>query len=180
MVSGIAEAVPAANEVDPALAAAWPELRRLASRVRRTSLAFAIGSVTAEGHPHVSPIGSFRLLEGYRGSFFELFAAGLGRNLDANPAVTVLAVDSGRLFWLRSLVKGRFERMPAARLTGYALPRREATDHDRERWARQVRYAKWTKGYDLLWRPENAKWVREIQFERYEPVRIGAMWTGKA
>lgn len=155
----------------------WPDVRRLFSRTSATSLHFAIASIDRTGAPHVTPIGSVLLTEPGRGFFFELYTRRLPANLSRDPRVSILAVDSGKLFWLRSLFKGRFERPPALRLVGRVVgPPRPSTAEEQARFARRVRRLSWLKGHALMWRDPGP--VREFEVERIEPVHLGPMTAG--
>ena len=52
------------------------------------------------------------------------------RNIAGNNRVCVLAVNSSRWFWLRSLVSGNFGTRPAVRLHGVARELRPATERE--------------------------------------------------
>jgi hypothetical protein len=157
----------------------WPAIRRVFATAMRTSAHFAIASVNADGTPHVTPIGSVFLTEPGQGFYFELFTRGLPQNIQRNQRICVMAVNSGKLFWLRSLFNGRFAEPPAIRLLGYAGERRKASADEQARWQRRVAPVTFLKGYDLLWR--RTDYVRELFFDGYAPVRLGAitkdLWT---
>jgi hypothetical protein len=98
----------------------WSEARRLCRRAFGSSMHFAFASVDEDGSPRATPIGSLILREDGTGYFFEEFASGLGRNLNRSPRVCILAVNSGKLFWFKSLLMGRFAEPPGLRLLGTA------------------------------------------------------------
>lgn len=151
----------------------WPRIRSLFNRTFYSSLHYAIATVNPDGTPHVTPIGSLILLEGQKGVYFEEFPSRLPANLSKNPRVCILAVNSGKLFWIKSLLAGDFATPPGIRLYGKAGERREATPEELRSWHRRVFPFRFTKGYRLLWK--NMKHVREIHFESYEPIRLGEM-----
>ncbi|AKF86051.1 hypothetical protein MFUL124B02_20645 [Myxococcus fulvus 124B02] len=152
----------------------WARTRQLFSRAFASSLHFSIATVDADGAPHVTPIGSVLLGAPGRGVFFEVFTRRLSMNLACDARLSILAVDSGRGFWLRSLFRGHFARAPAMRLVGRVLgsPRR-ATNEEQQRFARRVSAVRWMKGHDLLW--GRLEFVRDFAVERIEPVHLGAM-----
>ena len=78
--------------------------------------------------------------------------------------------------WLRALVKGRFSTPPGIRLRGHAGERRPATPEEQERWQHRVRRLRWTKGHALLW--SQMTHARDLRFEAFEPIRLGAMTAG--
>ncbi len=147
----------------------WPQVRRLFARSDVT----VITSVNQDGSPHVTPIGSIFLRRDCSGYYLERFPTGLPRNVEHNPRIAVYAAEGGKFFWMQSLVRGRFVRLPAIRLLGRAGERRFITDEEQARFLRKVRFFRWTKGYDLLW--SDFKYVRELVFDGYEPVLAGRM-----
>lgn len=151
----------------------WDSTRDVFRRGFRSSLHCAMASVGPDGAPHVTPIGSVLLTEPGRGIFFDMFTSDLSYNLDNDPQVCVMAVDSGRRFWLTALTRGRFSKAPAVRLSGTAGPRREATPQEQARFLRRVRPASRLRGHQLLW--SNLAMVRDLEFEDAEPVNLGAM-----
>ena len=155
----------------------WREIKTLFRQSLVSSMHYSIASVTADGHPHVTPIGSLMLGKPGHGIYFEAFTSKLPENIKHNPQVCVLAVNSSKWFWLKSLIKGQFTSPPGVRLHGTAGIRRDATEAEIDRWQQQVQALKWTKGHAAMWSGMSA--VREIQFEAFEPIRIGKMTRNK-
>lgn len=151
----------------------WQAIRRLFRKSFASSFHYAIATVAKNGEPHVTPIGSLVLGAPGHGFYFEEFPSDLPRNLESNPQLCVLAVNSSRLFWLSSLIGGKFKELPAVRLYGTAGKTRQATGKEIALWQRRVRSVRWTKGHAMMWR--TMKTVRDIEFTRVEPVRIGEM-----
>ena len=151
----------------------WSDIRRLFGQAFRSSFHYALATVNENGEPHVTPIGSLILCDPGHGYYFEEFTRQLPRNLQENKQVCVLAVDSSRWFWFKSLFRGRFVSPPAMRLYGTAGEVREATENEIESWHRRVGRVRASKGYSLMW--ENMKMVRDIAFSRVEPVCMGEM-----
>ncbi len=155
-------------------AAHWHVLGRLFRRASCTSRAYAVATVDAEGAPHVTPIGSLVFTGPGRAFFFEDYTSQLAANLDRDPRLCVLAIDSGLLFWLKALFRGRFSRPPAVRLRGRgAGPAREATEAERRLWLRRVRHVRFLRGHDMLWGSLHR--VRDVVFDRVEPVNLGPL-----
>ena len=127
-----------------------------------------------DGSPHVTPIGSLLLdANETKGVYFEIFTQQLRKNIESNPKVCVLATNSSRWFWVTSFFKGKFSMAPAFRLIGTAGVRRSATPEEIARWEKRVRFLRPMKGYAMMW--GNLTHVREIIFDRCEPVRLGKM-----
>ncbi len=156
-----------------ALIEAWP---RIVQVFRRTPYV-SIASVNEDGSPHVSPIGS--VLLDYRepkGVFLQRFTTALPKNLDREERVTLMAVDAGAGLWLRGLFQGRFSKPPGVRLSGRATGSRPSTEAERARFHRRVKAVRWLKGHDLLW--GDLSMARELQFDSFKPVILGAMTKG--
>ena len=151
----------------------WHEIKRLFRQSFASSFHYAIATVDQDGEPHVTPIGSLILGSPGQGVYFEEFPSRLPNNLTKNPKFCVLAVNSGRWFWLSSLIRGKFGSMPAVRLHGEAGKVRAATDEEIALWQRRVRSVRFTRGHAKIWR--NMRVVRDIRFTRIEPVHIGEM-----
>ncbi|MEM7283716.1 MAG: pyridoxamine 5'-phosphate oxidase family protein [Pseudomonadota bacterium] len=151
----------------------WDEVKNLFKASFRSSMHFAIASVNEQNQPHVTPIGSLILGEPGRGFYFEEFTRNLPKNIETNNEVCVLAVNSSRWFWLKSLIGGRFETRPAVRLYGKAGQLREATNTERELFLKRVKSVRFSKGHEILW--QRMARVRELEFSRIEPVLLGQM-----
>ena len=151
----------------------WPLIRKLFRDSFASNLQYAIASVSEDGSPHLTPIGSLMLTEPGKAVYFEKFTSQLPKNLKRNGKVTVMAVNSSKWFWLTSLIAGRFSQVPAIRLKGTAGDRRPATKEEAARFQRRVNVLRFTKGHKLLWRDMSD--VRELYFDRAEPVKIGRM-----
>ncbi len=149
----------------------WAEIRRIFARAFYASIA----TVDADGRPHVTPIGSLILSrEPGRGFWFERFTTTLPRNLEGDSHLCALVVDTRLRLWGRALLTGQFPKAPGLRLRGTAGARRQATDRERELFQRRVRFARWTRGHQLLW--SNFDRGREVTFDEVLPLRLGRMW----
>lgn len=151
----------------------WPEIKTISSAAFRSSLHFSICSISPDGEPHATPIGSLILDRPAYGFYFEHFTQGLSRNIQSNSRVCILAVNSSRWFWLSSLLRGKFLRHPALRLYGTVGELRDATAQEQQRWQKRVAILKHTKGHRQLWRAMHR--VREIHFDRVDVVSLGTM-----
>jgi hypothetical protein len=154
----------------------WGEVKALFRESFSSSFHYAVASVSENGEPHVTPIGSLILSKPGFGYYFEKFPRKLPQNLSANSHVCVLAVNSGRWFWLKSLLAGKFSSPPAVRLYGVAGDLRAATDQEIAIWQKRVSRVRFSKGHALIWR--GMTMVRDIEFNSIEPVYIGAMTHG--
>jgi hypothetical protein len=161
------------------LEASWPHIRRLFTQAFQSSLHYSMASVTPDGMPHVTPVGSLLLREPGHAIYFEEFTQRMPLNFRDNQHVCVLAVRSGLWFWVMSLLRGAFRSPPAIRLHGTAGASRAATAEEIGLWQRRVGRLRFTRGHRLMW--ANMRTVRDIHFTRVEGVYLGEMtrecWT---
>jgi hypothetical protein len=152
----------------------WSLVRATWTHVLRSSTHYAIASVTPDGAPHVTPIGSvFLNAEPGTGLYIDMFNRQLAENVRANPRVMILGVDSGKFMWLRSLLRGRFVRPPGVRLTATVGEARPSTEEERKRLNSALGPLVRTPGGRLLW--QNLPQVRDLRIEAVVPLRIGRM-----
>ncbi len=152
----------------------WLEIRKTFSLARRSNLHYSFGTVSPDGTVSITPIGSLLLdREQPRGFYCDVLNRQLASNLRSDSRVTVLAVDSRYGAWLRAFWNGQFARPPGFRLYGTVSERRLACDLERERIRRLFRAVRLTRGGKSLL--SQMAWVRDIHFDRVEPVRIGAL-----
>jgi len=151
----------------------WPIVKKLFKKAFSSSFHYSIASIDLNGKPHVTPIGSLILGEPGHAIYFEEFTSQLPENLKNNKFISILAVDSSKWFWLKSLIKGKFTEPPALRLNGEAGILREATRIEINLWHKRVKSVAFTKGHKIMWQRMGK--VREIEFTSIEPVHIGSM-----
>jgi hypothetical protein len=154
----------------------WTQIRKIFQDAFNSSFHFAIATVSRDGAPHVTPIGSLMLQDDRKGFYFEEYVSNLSQNLQHNKRVCVMAVNSGKLALLKSFFLGRFIAPPGVRLMGTVSERREATLQELELFQKRVKNYRMFKGYKRLW--SRLKYVRDIHFDAYEPIRIGALTRG--
>ena len=154
----------------------WEVVKRLFKESFKSSFHYAIATVSENGKPHITPIGSLILSKPGHGFYFEEFPQNLPRNLGSNNQVCVLAVNSSKWFWFTSLVGGKFSSPPAVRLHGEAGELREATDKEIALWQKRVQPVSFSKGHAEMWR--RMSMVRDIKFSKVEPVHIREMTGG--
>ena len=147
----------------------WNEVEDLFGKVNHASL----GTVDADGFPRISPIGSVSFTGQGRGYYFEKFPKTMRENIERDPRMTLMAVQSGAGFWLKSLWKGRFQSQPALRLFCRAGGRRKATQSEIDNFLGKVSSYRFFKGYDFLWKDMNM--IREFEVLRIEGLEAGRM-----
>jgi len=151
----------------------WSLIRQLAARAFRSTLHFSLATVTPEGLPHVTPVGSLLLRAPGHAVYFEEFTQRMPANFASNQHVCVLAVNSGLAFWLVSLIRGGFRTPPAIRLHGTVGAARLATEDEMRQWHRRVGRFRRTRGYRMLW--ANMRTVRDVHFTHADAIQVGAM-----
>ena len=151
----------------------WQTIQEVFKDSLASSMHYAIATVNKDGSPHVTPMGALFVREDKTGFYFDEFPVNMSRNLERNPRVCILAVNSNPTFWQKSLLAGKFETPPAVRLMGSVGKKREATEEESAKWQNHVKIARGTKGYDIMWK--NMRTVRDIHFDSFEPVLLGEM-----
>jgi len=151
----------------------WKTIQAVFQECRSSSTHYAVATVNKDGSPHVTPIGALFLHEDKTGFYVDEFTVNMSRNIERNPRVCILAVNSNPTFWRKSLFVGRFVTPPAVRLMGSGGEKRKGTDEEIAMWQNHVKRAQGAKGYDLLWK--NMRTVRDIYCDSFEPVSCGEM-----
>jgi len=151
----------------------WTAIRKHFSQSFGSSLHVSIASVDVDNTPTVTPVGTVFLNKDQTGFYFEKFIATLPRHALQNNAICILAVNSSKLFWFKSLFKARFDTYPAYRLYGELGERREATETEIRALKKRLKTTRRLKGHKYLW--GNMKELREITFYKGEKINIGKM-----
>ncbi|MFN7862985.1 MAG: pyridoxamine 5'-phosphate oxidase family protein [Curvibacter sp.] len=158
------------------LARHWSEVKRVVGQGQRSSIHCAIASVSPDGTPHVTPVGTVFLRDDLTGYYFDQYTSSLAQNLDLNPNLCLTAVNTGSWFWLKSLWSGRFGSPPGVRLYGTAGPLRAATQEELQGIQERVKPTNWLRGSRLLW--SDFRNVRDIAFTAFRPVSYPKMMEG--
>ena len=151
----------------------WPEIRTHFSRSFGSSLHVSIASLDENNHPTCTPIGSLFLNKDQSGFYFEKYPSKLPRNASNRPEVCILAVNSSRWFWLKSLFLGQFPAYPAIKLHGKLGKRRKGKETELKAFQKRMRMTKLLKGHHYLW--SDMEYVRDIHFTRAEKINLGKM-----
>lgn len=157
----------------PITAENWPTIRRNFRHGFATNLHVSVATVDAAGQPQVTPIGSFFLnRDGFSGFYFEIFTRSLPQNAATNPKVCIMAVNSSRWYWLKSLVLGKFATPPMTKIYGTLGERRPPTPAEVERGNRRLGRMKALPGGKKLF--GNMAFVREVHVYAFEEARLPA------
>lgn len=133
----------------------------------------SVATVNQQGQPHVTPIGSVVLTDKNSGWFFQKFTKNIPQNADHCQYATIMAVNDGKWFWLKSLIKGQFNHPPAMRILVKLGQLRPATEAESQKFKRRVSVFKHTKGHAMMW--QDMANIREFEIIDYKPVYIGQM-----
>jgi len=151
----------------------WSAIRHHFNKSYASNFHVSIASVNTANEPNVTPIGSFFLNDNQAGFYFEKFPTNLPSDAKGNPNICVLAVNSNRWFWLKSLFRGKFNQPPAIKLFGQLGEKRTATKKEMRRLERRMRLTKGLKGHSYLW--QDMKHIREVSFTKVQSINLGAM-----
>lgn len=151
----------------------WIEIRKHFNRAFRSNFYVSIASVDEDAKPTVTPIGSLFLNGDQTGFYFEKYPSSLPKYAKTNPEICALAVNSSMLFWVKSLLRGKFSSSPAIKLYGVLGAKRQATEKEISRLQRRMRATRGLKGNSYLW--GDMQYIREVKFEKAESVRLGKM-----
>jgi hypothetical protein len=158
------------------LAPHWPEIQRVVARGQASSIYCSIASVGVDGTPNVTPVGTVFLRDDLTGYYFDQYTSSLAENIESNPNICVMAVNSSAWFWFTSFLRGQFASPPGVRLYGKASGLRPATPEELRLIHARVRPTKWLKGSRLLW--SDFTHVRDISFTSFRPVSYPKMTEG--
>ncbi len=151
----------------------WDKIRIHFNKSFRSNFYVSVASVDSENNPTVTPIGSLFLNEDQTGFYFEKFPSKLPKHATNNRNICLLGVNSGRMFWLKSLFKVKFSDFPAIKLYGELGEKRNATEKEIKRLNRRMKITKILKGNTYLWK--KMEFVREIRFTKAEKINLGKM-----
>ncbi|WP_434352939.1 pyridoxamine 5'-phosphate oxidase family protein [Psychrobacter sp. HD31] len=154
----------------------WQKVKKVLEEGQASTIYCSIATVNPDGSPHITPVGTVFLRDDLTGYFFDHYAVKMGENIDSNPNICIMAVNAGRMFWLRSLIKGKFVSHPGVRLYGKAGPVRPATKEEIKKIEDRVKPTKWLKGAGLLW--TDFTHVRDVDFSDYKPITYPVMMDG--
>jgi hypothetical protein len=151
----------------------WTVIKAHFRRCIKRNMHVAIASVDSENVPTITPIGSLFLNDNQTGFYFEKFASKLPKNAKTHRTICILAVNTGKWFWIKALFRGSFTSHPAMKLYGELGVKRDATSHEYRAFQRRVRSTRKLKGHQYLWK--DMAQVREIHFTKAEQINLGKM-----
>ena len=94
----------------------WSHIHKVVNDAQKAATHCSIATVDAQLQPTITPIGTLFLKDNQTGFFFDTYAESFKENLPQNNKACIQAINSSRLFWLKSLLKGQFSDYPGVRL----------------------------------------------------------------
>ena len=140
----------------------WQHICKVVNDAQKAAMHCSIATVDAQLQPTITPIGTLFLRENQSGFFF---TESLQQNLPQNSKACIQAVNSSRLFWLKSLFKGQFSDYPGVRLYVEVGDLRLANAEELAQISRRIQILKWTKGSQFIW--SDFTHVRDFRWVKY-------------
>lgn len=152
----------------------WLKIRNVFADAQRAAMHCSVSTITSDGFPTSSPIGTLFLHE-YKptGFFFDRYCTSLKQNLPHSSKACIQAVNSSQSFWLKSLMSGKFSSYPGVRLYAEISELRPATEAELELVHRRIKLLRWTKGSRLIW--SDFTHVRDFQAYSFKWVEYPKM-----
>lgn len=155
----------------------WQHIRKVVNDAQKAAMHCSIATVDAQLQPTITPIGTLFLRENQSGFFFDTYTESLQQNLPQNSKACIQAVNSSRLFWLKSLFKGQFSDYPGVRLYVEIGDLRLANAEELAQISRRIQSLKWTKGSQLIW--SDFTHVRDFTVQSFRWVKYPKMMPFK-
>ncbi len=151
----------------------WTLIRKHFNRSFTSNFHVSIASVDDSGNPVNTPIGSLFLNKDQTGFYFEKYPKKLPKYTKSHPKICILSVNSGNIFWLKSLFNKQFDTYPGVRLYGILGEARTPTEIEKKRLNRRMRMTRWLKGNKYLW--GDMQKIRMVNITRAELIHLGEM-----
>ena len=151
----------------------WRHIRKVMENTQKAAMHCSIATVDAQLQPTITPIGTLFLRENQTGFVFDTYAESFKENLPQNKKACIQAINSSRLFWLKSLFKGEFSDYPGVRLYVEIGELRPATNEELAQITQRIQSLKWTKGSQLIW--SDFTQVRDFSVQSFRWVKYPKM-----
>ena len=151
----------------------WKNIQRIFKLAQKASIHASIATVDQYGQPNITPSGTVFLNDNQTAYFFDTFTERLGENLSQNSKACIQSVNSGKLFWLISLIQGNFSDYPGVRLYEEIGDLRPATEPEKLAVEQRVKPLQWTKGSQLIW--SEFTHVRDIKINDFRWIKYPRM-----
>ncbi len=151
----------------------WSHIHKVVNDAQKAAMHCSIATVDAQLQPTITPIGTLFLKDNQTGFFFDTYAESFKENLPQNNKACIQAINSSRLFWLKSLLKGQFSDYPGVRLYVEIGELRPATNKELAQISQSIQSLKWTKGSQLIW--SDFTQVRDFSVQSFRWVKYPKM-----
>lgn len=151
----------------------WNTIKKVFAKSQSSNMHSNIATVSEKGVPNITPIGTVFLNEDGTGFIFDAYSQQLSENLKLNNNVCISAVNSSKLFWLSSFIKGQFNDYPGVRLYATLGELKLATESEQLLVNNRIRSLKWTKGSKLIW--SHFTHVRQFKVHDYRWIQYPKM-----
>ena len=154
----------------------WQHICKVVKDAQRAAMHCSVATVDEQLQPTITPIGTLFLRENQSGFFFDTYTDSFKQNLPQNNKACIQAINSSRLFWLKSLLKGQFGDYPGIRLYVEIGDLRPATQQERLQISQRIQVLKWSKGSQLIW--SDFSQVRDFTVHAHRWVKYPKMMPG--
>lgn len=153
----------------------WDQIKKTFEACLSSSKHCAIATVDDAGNPHITPVGFIFLKDNHTAYYFEEYTKAIPQNIQSNNNVCLMVVNSGFLYWFKSLFKGKFISPPGLRLYGKAGDLRKASPDEVRVYENKIASARNLKGSSLIW--QGLETVREIKLTSFKPIQYPKMMS---
>ncbi|CAB1221779.1 pyridoxamine 5'-phosphate oxidase family protein [Acinetobacter bouvetii] len=151
----------------------WQHICKVVNDAQRAAMHCSIATVDQDLQPSICPIGTLFLRDNQSGFFFDRYAESFKENLPHNNKACIQAINSSRMFWLKSLLKGQFSDYPGVRLYVEIGDLRPANPDELHQVSRRIHSLQWTKGSQLIW--SDFSHVRDFSVQAFKWVQYPQM-----
>ena len=151
----------------------WKNIQHVFSEAQRSSLHASIATIDSFGQPTITPIGTIFLNDNQTVYFFDTYTEKLSENVIQNPKACIQAINTSKWFWLRSFIKGQFDKYFGVRLYVEIGNLRLATEQEIHAVDRRTKPLQWTKGSQLIW--SDFTHVRDIKINEFRWIKYPRM-----
>ena len=160
----------------------WDEITKIVNKSFFSSHYFSVATITDDGTPHLTPIGSLMLVENKeRNNVREILCSNGKQYQNKSANICIMGINASLITIIKAIIIKRLKDPPGIRLWGTAGERRKATKEEIEYLHRRIqsvlpmlgKIIRHLNGYKILW--GDMKYVRDIEFSKYEYVKFGKM-----
>ena len=152
----------------------WSAIRNVVRHSQNAAMHCSIATICPSGFPTITPIGTLFLNDEIgHGFFFDTYSESINENLKRSSKACIQAVNSSRIFWIKSMLYGSFTSCQGVRLYATIGPLRPANQIEKQQVQQRIQALNWTKGAKLIWADFNQ--VRDIHIQTFKWVKYPSM-----